>query len=194
MESLKITTQTVKAAMEAIYQQPQPQPQQQTQATTQLVKLRVPPAWIGQKFDKWKQEIEKWKENNRATEEDKYVDLVESLKKNDSIKDFVTKTLVEKAGETRTVERVLEILEEKYSKTECEKLADLMKRISGFKMAGSVDQLIDDFEEMMMEVKSLRLVDRLEYALSAQFVERLKEGGKVNSSEKIRLKDILETK
>ena len=42
------------------------------------------------------------------------------------------KTLVEKAGETRTVERILEILEEKYLKTECEKLADLMKRISGF--------------------------------------------------------------
>ena len=87
---------------------------------------------------------------------------MESLKKNDSIKDFVTKMLVEKAGETRTVELILEILEEKYSKTECEKLADLMKRISGFKMDGTVDRLIDDFEEMIMDVRSLRLVDRLE--------------------------------
>ena len=64
---------------------------------------------------------------------------MESLKKNDSIKDFVTKTLVEKAGDMRTVESILEILEENYSKTECEKLADLMKRINGFKMDGSVD-------------------------------------------------------
>ena len=34
--------------------------------------------------------------------------------------------LVEKVGQMRTVEWTLEILEEKYSKTECEKLADLM--------------------------------------------------------------------
>ena len=91
--------------------------------------------------------------------EDKYTDLIESLKKNDSIKDFMTKTLVEKAGETRTVDRTLEILEEKYSKTECEKLVDLMRKISGFKMDGTVDKMIDEFEEMIMDVRSLRLVD-----------------------------------
>ena len=50
--------------------------------TTQLVKARWPPIWTGQKFDKWRLEIEKWKENNKSTEEDKYVDLLESLKKN----------------------------------------------------------------------------------------------------------------
>ena len=54
--------------------------------TTQLVKSRWPPTWIGQKFDKWRLEIEKWKENNKSTEEDKYVDLMESLKKNETIK------------------------------------------------------------------------------------------------------------
>ena len=45
-----------------------------------------------------------------------------------------------------------------------------------------------------MDIRSLRLMERLEYAISAQFMERLEEGGKVNSSEKIRLKDILETR
>ena len=44
----------------------------------------------------------------------------------------MTKTLVEKIGETRTVESVMEVLAEKYSKTECEKIADMMKKISGF--------------------------------------------------------------
>ena len=97
-----------------------------------MVKLKLPPSWIRQKFDKWRQEIKKWKENIRATEEDKFVDLVLSLKKNDSIKDFVMKTLVEKIGETRTVEHVMEILEEKCSKMECEKIVDVMKRISRF--------------------------------------------------------------
>ena len=45
-----------------------------------------------------------------------------------------------------------------------------------------------------MEVRNLRLVEKLEYAMSAQFVERLEEGGKINSNEKLRLKDILETR
>ena len=49
--------------------------------TTQLVKARWPPVWIGQKFDKWRLEIEKWKENNKSTEEDKYVDLLEFKEK-----------------------------------------------------------------------------------------------------------------
>ena len=55
-------------------------------ATTQLIKARPPPNWVGQKFEKWKLEVEKWKENNRSTDEEKFVDLLESLKKNDTIK------------------------------------------------------------------------------------------------------------
>ena len=160
--------------------------------TTQLVKSRWPPVWIGQKFDKWRLEIEKWKENNKSTEEDKYVDLLESLKKNDTIKEFVTKTLVENIGETRTVDRVLTVMAEKYSKTVCEKITETMKRISGFRTDEKVDVLINNFEEMVMEAETLRLARRLKYALSSQFVDRLEESGKINSNEKLRLKDILE--
>ena len=58
-----------------------PRDQNALNPTTQLVKSRWPPVWIGQKFDKWRLEINKWKENNKSTEEDKYVDLLESLKK-----------------------------------------------------------------------------------------------------------------
>ena len=57
---------------------------------------------------------------------------MESLKKNETIKEFVTKTLVEKIGETRTVECVMEVLAEKYSKTVCEKIAEVMRKISRF--------------------------------------------------------------
>ena len=89
-----------------------PQDRNPANPTTQLVKSRWPPVWIGQKFDKWRLEIEKWKENNKSTEEDKYIDLLESLKKNDTIKYFVTKTLVDKVGDTRTVDRVLTVLQD----------------------------------------------------------------------------------
>ena len=40
--------------------------------------------------------MNKWKENNKSTEEDIFVDLMESLKKNELIRDFVTKILLEK--------------------------------------------------------------------------------------------------
>ena len=152
----------------------------------------MPPIWTGQKFDKWKVEIEKWNENNKSTEEDKFVDLLESLKKNDSIKEFVTQTLIDKISDTRTVDRVMTAMAEKYSKTTCEKITDTMKKISGFKTDDKVDNLIDNFDEMLIEVETLNLAGRLKYALSSQFVDRLEESGKINPTEKLRLKDILE--
>ena len=38
------------------------------------------------------------------------MDLIESLKKNEAIKDFITKSLIEKVGDTRTVEKVLRVM------------------------------------------------------------------------------------
>ena len=35
--------------------------------TTQLVKPRPVPLWIGQNFDKWKDEITTWNTNNRSS-------------------------------------------------------------------------------------------------------------------------------
>merc|ERR1712105_306419 len=161
--------------------------------TTQLVKARQPPGWTGQKFEKWQKEVEKWQSNNKSTEEDKFVDLVESLKKTEAIKDFVSKSLLEKVGDTRTIEKILSVMAEKFSKTICEQIKDTMKKICTFKMSGNVDSLIDNFEEMILEMSSLDMsTPRMEYAVTAQFVDRLEESGKINATEKLRLKDILE--
>ena len=54
------------------------------------------PKWIGQEFDVWKKELEKWNENDKSSDETKYCNVLESLKKNDKIKDFVISTLTEK--------------------------------------------------------------------------------------------------
>merc|ERR1712030_240225 len=86
----------------------------------------------------------------------------------------------------------LGVMAEKYSKTICEQIKDTMKKICGFKMSEKVDILIDNFDEMLIEMTNLRLAARLEYAVSAQFVDRLEENGKINATEKLRLKDILE--
>merc|ERR1712074_162172 len=61
-----------------------------------------------------------------------------------------------------------------------------------FKMNEKVDTLIDNLDEMLIEMENLNLADRLQYAVSAQFVDRLEENGKINATEKLRLKDILE--
>merc|ERR1712030_10354 len=86
----------------------------------------------------------------------------------------------------------LGVMAEKYSKTICEQIKDTMKKICGFKMSEKVDTLIDNLDEMLIEMTNLRLAERLEYAVSAQFVDRLEENGKINATEKLRLKDILE--
>ena len=54
------------------------------------------PKWIGQEFEVWKKELEKWNENDKSTDETKYCNVLESLKKNDKIKDFVMNELTEK--------------------------------------------------------------------------------------------------
>ena len=76
----------------------------------QLMKPKLPPIWSGQEFDRWRIEVEKLFNNNKSTEEEKYIDLLESLKKNDAIKEFVVKTLVEKVREVRIVKRILDVM------------------------------------------------------------------------------------
>ena len=34
--------------------------------TAQIIRLRAPPAWTGQRFEAWRKEIEKWYEENRS--------------------------------------------------------------------------------------------------------------------------------
>ena len=72
--------EAVKIAVETLKKKKRPE------AKTQLVKPRLPPLWSGQEFDRWRVEVEKWFDNNKSTDEEKYIDLIESLKKNENIK------------------------------------------------------------------------------------------------------------
>ena len=44
--------------------------------------------WSGQEYDRWRVEVEKWFDNNKATDEEKYIDLLESFNKNEAVNDF----------------------------------------------------------------------------------------------------------
>ena len=59
--------------------------------TTQFVKARYPPILLGQSYERWRMEVERWSTNNKTSEEEKYIDLYESLWKNNVIKDFVNR-------------------------------------------------------------------------------------------------------
>ena len=122
------------------------------------------------------------------------MDLVESLKKNEAIKEFVNRTLIEKVGETRTVTIILEIMSEKFDRNMGEKTLEMMRKISGegFKSDESVDKMMDRFGDMIVEMKKIRLAENLEYAMGLQFLERLEKSSKVNTVEKKMLRDILE--
>ena len=67
--------------------------------------------------------------------------MFESLKKNEVIKDFVHRTLVEKVGDMRNVKRIVEIMTEKYLKTKSERILELMRKISHFKMDDIIETL-----------------------------------------------------
>ena len=45
--------------------------------------------------------MENLSKSNKSSEEDKYIDLIESLKKNGVIKEYVSRTFVEKVGEEK---------------------------------------------------------------------------------------------
>ena len=145
--------------------------------TTQLVKPRPDPMWTGQKFDKWKDEIATWNKNNRSGNEEKYLDLVESLKKNAGIKEFVSRTLMDKIGDTRTVDRVMEIMSEKYDRNMGEKTLEVMRKISGegFRSDESVDKMMDRVGEMMVEIEKVKLADNLNYAMGIQFFRKVRK-------------------
>ena len=96
------------------------------------------------------------------------------------IKGFVVNTLVGKVGTTRTAMIILEVMSEKFDKNMGEKTSEMMIKISGegFKSDENIDKMIDRFGDMILEMKKIRLVENLDYAMGLQFLERLEKSGK----------------
>merc|ERR1712101_87798 len=83
------------------------------------------PKWIGQEFEVWRKEMAKWHENDKSTEETKYCNVMESLKKKCRIKEYVVRTLAEKTENDRKVSAILDVMAEKYERTESERCLGL---------------------------------------------------------------------
>ena len=90
------------------------------------------------------------------------------------------------------MKKVLDVMSEKFSKTTGEKMSSSMNKISNFKADENVDKLIDKFEELITETDKLKLAQNLKYVLSLMFIEWLERDGKINASEKLRVRDVIE--
>ena len=166
------------------------------QGTTEIRKTKQVPYWTGYKFETWKGEIERWCTDSNQSEHWKYQEVIENLKGNKKIQDFVNNTLIDRIGEMKTVKRILDILSEKYEKSTSEKIMDILKKINGegFKTEENVDSMIDKFEQMMAEIEKVKLAENLNFAMGLQFLDRLEKCGKIDGSEKMKLRDFLEAK
>merc|ERR1712237_16162 len=109
---------------------------------------------IGQEFDVWKKELEKWNENDRSSDETKYCNVMESLKKNNQIKEYMIITLSEKTENDRRVTSILKVMPEKYEKTMSERCLSLMAEIVNFNTDGGIEKINDKFGRLIAEAKN----------------------------------------
>jgi hypothetical protein len=71
-------------------------------ANIQLMKVKKPPRWIGQKYEIYATEIEAWNEACKDEEYNKYAVLLESLKKTPSIKPNLIELILERTKKLMT--------------------------------------------------------------------------------------------
>ena len=75
---------------------------------------------------------------------------MESLKKNDKIKNYVVNTLAEKTENDRKVSAILKVMAEKYERTESERCLALITEIANLKVDGGIENITDRFGRMMV--------------------------------------------
>jgi hypothetical protein len=94
----------------------------------QVSKARFPPTWIGGDFDRWKTDVLAWTKNNKDDEYTKSQDLIESLKKNPKVKQYVIDVLIDSTKVVKTVEKILELMAAKFARTAPERLRDCLRK------------------------------------------------------------------
>ena len=140
------------------------------------------------RFKKW---LDKIPELRRLLEARITYRAERATEKQVEVMGFVSKSLQERIGDERTVERILTIMAGKFSRTICEQNRDTTEKARASKTDETVDSLIDD--ETIPETAKLEMsTPRGEHVASAKFGERLEESGKMNATERPWLKDILE--
>ena len=88
------------------------------------------PKWLGQSYDIWMNEIDRWTNNEKSLDKTKYCIVLKSLKKNDTVKDSAKSKIVERTERLRTFKSILDVTDEKYVKKVGEKTLEVIKSIT----------------------------------------------------------------
>ena len=99
------------------------------QNTSVMVGRTEIPKWLGQSYDIWMNEIDRWTKNEKSLDKTKYCDVLESLKKNDTVKDYAISLIVERTERLRVFKSILDVMDEKYLKKVDEKTLEVIKSI-----------------------------------------------------------------
>ena len=75
-------------------------------------------------------EIDRSINNEKALDETKYCNVLESLKKNDAVKNYAISQIVERTEILRTFKSILDVMDEKYLKKVGEKTLEVIKSIT----------------------------------------------------------------
>ena len=142
--------------------------------TTQITKAKPPPVWIGGDFERFREEVEAWNENNADSDMTKYADLIESLKRNKDIKENDIRVIQDKARELgdTSVKRAMDILKEKYQKTTIEKTKDILKDILEFEMKAeeNFEEYWDRCKILITKCKREKINEKFYYMMATMIV------------------------
>ena len=162
--------------------------------TTQITKAKPPPIWIGGDYERFRDEVEAWDENNADSEMTKYANLIESLKRNKDIKENYINVIQDKAREIGE-KSVKKVLEEKYRKTTIEKAKDILREILGFEMKSeeNFEEYWNRCEVLITKCKRENIKEKFYYMIAAMIVDKAEKNGKLTEEEKRRLNEAIET-
>jgi hypothetical protein len=165
-------------------------------SSIQVSKAKVPPMWVGTDFERWKIDILAWSGHNKDDDYTKSQDLLESLKKNPQVKQYVIDVLLDgtKVDADKMVQKVLELMSEKFAKTQPEHLRDLFHKMIKLEMGDdeSCEDYWDRFFALVVEMEKEEVENHLLFLMSHFFVEGCIKVRNVSPEETIHLKDSLE--
>jgi hypothetical protein len=156
-------------------------------AATQITKAKLPPAWIGTDFKRWSHEVESWVQLTKESTQEKFHSMIESLKKNTEVKSSIIMHILDQTIEKadQTVENVMKILSEIFSKSTIEKAKSMFQEVVQWSMLDgeSYEQYKDRFLILMTDLEREEMITKFKYLMSVLFIEGAKNIGKLNAEE-----------
>ena len=131
-------------------------------------------------------------------ENHKYNELIESLKLNkdiDRLADYTTSQIMGKCRTeySQTVENILQVLDEKFGRTNQEKFNELLNKFIEFKTSDSDtgEDIIYKLESTITQIKDLKVAENFNYFLTLWMLRCVQKGNKLKDFEYKELQKVI---